>query len=56
MNQSDSDDRRTADDVAQTLKILLENTGTMGPYILVGHSVEGLYMLWFAARYPDDVG
>ncbi len=55
MNRPDPDGRRTASEVAQTLKALLHNTGTLGPYILVGHSVGGLYMLQFAAQNPHDV-
>lgn len=46
---------RTAEDVARTLKQLLNNTETPGPYILVGHSAGGLYSLKFAELYPNDV-
>lgn len=46
---------RTAKDVAKTLKQLLDNTATSGPYILVGHSAGGLYSLKFAELYPNDV-
>lgn len=46
---------RTAEDTARTLKQLLDNTKTPGPYILVGHSAGGLYSLKFAELYPNDV-
>ncbi len=46
---------RTADDAARFLKRTLEKTGTPPPYILVGHSIGGLYMLEFARDYPESV-
>ena len=39
--------------VATELKTLLENAAQPGPYLLVGHSLGGLNMQVFAARYPD---
>ncbi len=46
---------RTADDAAVILKKTLEKTGTPPPYILVGHSIGGLYVLEFARDYPELV-
>ena len=46
---------RTADDAASFLKRTLEETGTPPPYVLVGHSIGGLYVLEFARDYPDLV-
>jgi len=37
------------------LHTLLENANISGPYVLVGHSIGGVYMRQFAADYPDDV-
>jgi len=34
---------------------LLENANISGPYVLVGHSIGGVYIRQFAADYPDDV-
>jgi pimeloyl-ACP methyl ester carboxylesterase len=45
-------------DGAQTaadLHTLLHNAQIPGPYVLAGHSFGGLYVLTFAARYPDEV-
>ena len=47
--------QRTADESATLLQRLLEKTGTPEPYILVGHSIGGLYMLEFARQNPDLV-
>ncbi|NOY98399.1 MAG: alpha/beta hydrolase [Chloroflexi bacterium] len=37
------------------LKLLLENAGIEGPYLLVGHSLGGLNMQVFASQYSDVV-
>ncbi len=40
---------------AETLYNLLVNAGEEGPYVLVGHSIGGLYVRAFAQEHPDDV-
>jgi pimeloyl-ACP methyl ester carboxylesterase len=47
---------RLADQVADTLKDLLGALGIAPPYILVGHSLGGLYMQAFARKHPADIG
>jgi pimeloyl-ACP methyl ester carboxylesterase len=34
---------------------LLEGANIDGPYVLVGHSLGGLYMQTYAVRYPEEV-
>jgi pimeloyl-ACP methyl ester carboxylesterase len=46
---------RTGDVIAGELMTLLHNAGEKGPYVLVGHSVGGLYVRAFSSRYPDYV-
>jgi len=41
--------------VAADLHTLLHRANVPGPYVLAGHSFGGLYVLTFAARYPDEV-
>jgi pimeloyl-ACP methyl ester carboxylesterase len=46
------------DDAVQTaadLHTLLDHAHIPGPYVLAGHSFGGLYILTFAATYPDQV-
>ena len=42
-------------DIANDLHTLLNNAGVQGPYILVGHSMGGLYARQYASLYPDEV-
>jgi len=41
--------------IATDLHTLLQNAHIPGPYVLAGHSFGGLYILAYAARYPDEV-
>jgi len=40
---------------ARELHTLLSKAGVAGPYVLVGHSLGGLYVRTFAAQYPGEV-
>lgn len=40
--------------IARDLRELLEHTGATPPFVLVGHSLGGLYAMTFAAIYPDE--
>jgi pimeloyl-ACP methyl ester carboxylesterase len=41
--------------VAEMLHSLLEKGGEGPPYLMVGHSLGGIYVRAFASLYPDDV-
>ena len=41
--------------IASDLHRLLQRGNVPGPYVLAGHSFGSLYVLTFAARYPDEV-
>lgn len=43
------------DQIATDLHTLLERAGVTGPLVVVGHSLGGLYVLDYAARYPQQV-
>lgn len=46
---------RDGDSVVEDLRALLRSRGLRPPYILVGHSLGGLYMQLFARKYPDEI-
>jgi pimeloyl-ACP methyl ester carboxylesterase len=47
--------RRTCDDRAKELRGLLDAAGIEPPYVLLAHSLGGIYARRFAVRYPDAV-
>lgn len=51
----DTDTPITANQAVTTLHSLLQKADIRPPYILVGHSLGGLYMQLFARKYPDAV-
>ena len=46
---------RDGSHIVEELRLLLQSKGLKPPYILVGHSMGGLYMQLFARRYPDEI-
>lgn len=50
-----SDRPVTADDVVRRLRALLREVGLRPPYVLVGHSLGGLYVQAFARAHPAEV-
>ncbi len=45
----------TPEDIADNLHEVLENGGEEGPFIMVAHSIGGVYMREYVHRYPEDV-
>lgn len=46
---------RDAAQVVRELHTLLGNAGLRPPYVLVGHSLGGLYVQLYVSRYPEEV-
>ncbi|PHV04223.1 alpha/beta hydrolase [Janthinobacterium sp. BJB412] len=46
---------RDGEHIVEELRALLRSKGLNPPYILVGHSVGGLYLQLYARRHPDEV-
>jgi len=49
-----TDSSRTAETIAQELRMLLQSSDIEPPYILTGHSFGGLVMQLYATRFPND--
>lgn len=47
--------QRDAEHIVAELRMRLAESGLSPPYVLVGHSLGGLYMQYFARRYPMEV-
>lgn len=46
---------RDGSTIVEQLRQVLKHKGLAPPYVLVGHSMGGLYMQLFARRYPEEV-
>lgn len=46
---------RDAEAAERELSAVLQQSGASGPYVLVGHSLGGLYAEYFAAQHPDEI-
>jgi pimeloyl-ACP methyl ester carboxylesterase len=54
--QSEATDApRDGSTIVEQLREVLKQKGLAPPYVLVGHSLGGLYMQLFARRYPNEV-
>ncbi len=54
-SSSQTDQPRDPCSIATELRDTLRSANVKPPYILVGHSIGGLYQYAFAVMYPDDV-
>jgi len=50
-----SSNRRDGETIINELRSNLSDKGIKPPYILVGHSLGGLYVQYFARHYPNEV-
>lgn len=46
---------RTNRNIVEETRLALREAGVYPPYVLVPHSISGLYALYYADRYPDEV-
>lgn len=53
---SDSTNKeRTVKRIVEELRTALKKSGIVGPYVLMPHSMSGIYSLYYANQYPDEV-
>lgn len=51
----DTDDEMSIEYIIEDYRTALRNSGEEGPYVLLGHSIGGLYAACWASAYPDEV-
>ncbi len=54
-DKKDKQGKKVSIQKVETLRKLLKIRGLKPPYLLVGHSLGGLYMQYFAKKYPQEV-
>ncbi|MFG1781052.1 alpha/beta fold hydrolase [Rhodococcus oryzae] len=50
-----TDAPRTSEAIVDETRIALRELGLSGPYVLMPHSISGLYAMWWATNHPDEV-
>ncbi|MCR8842325.1 alpha/beta hydrolase [Paenibacillus sp. SC116] len=46
---------RTVENMVEEIRTALKNANIEGPYILMPHSVSGIYSMYYANQYPNEV-
>ncbi|MFZ3589705.1 alpha/beta fold hydrolase [Bacillus sp. DJP31] len=46
---------RTVENMVEEIRTALKEANIEGPYILMPHSISGIYSLYYATKYPDEV-
>ncbi|MGN7764122.1 alpha/beta fold hydrolase [Paenibacillus sp. 22594] len=50
-----TDEKRTVDNIVEELRSALQQANIKGPYTLLPHSVSGIYSMYYANKYPDEI-
>ena len=51
----DPNKEMTNDNIIEDYRLALKNAGIKPPYVLMGHSVGGMYASYWASKYPDEI-
>lgn len=46
---------RTVENMVEEIRLALQKANIEGPYILMSHSISGIYSIYYANEYPDEV-
>ncbi|WP_412547059.1 alpha/beta fold hydrolase [Peribacillus simplex] len=46
---------RTVENIVEELRMALKKSNIKGPYILMPHSVSGIYSMYYANKYPSEI-
>lgn len=47
--------KRTVENIVEEIRTALYKANIKGPYILMPHSISGIYSLYYANKYPDEI-
>lgn len=50
-----TDCARTNSNIVEEIRLALKKAGIQPPYTIVPHSISGLYSLFYANKYPDEI-
>lgn len=47
--------QRTVENIVDEIRTALKKANINGPYVLMPHSISGIYSMYYANKYPDEV-
>lgn len=50
-----TDKERTVENMVEEIRTALKKLNIKGPYILMPHSISGIYSMYYANRYPEEI-
>ena len=50
-----TEEERSVENIVEELRTALKKSGNEGPYVLMPHSISGIYSMYYANTYPDEV-
>ncbi|MFC7687063.1 alpha/beta fold hydrolase [Ureibacillus sp. GCM10028918] len=50
-----TDEERSVENIVEEIRMALRKNNIQGPYILMPHSISGIYSMYFANKYPEEV-
>lgn len=50
-----TDKKRTVENIVEEARLALKQSGIKGPYVLMPHSISGIYSMYYANKYPDEI-
>ncbi|WP_249365415.1 alpha/beta fold hydrolase [Cytobacillus citreus] len=50
-----TDKERTVENIVEEIRTVLKKSNIEGPYILMPHSVSGIYSMYYANKYPNEI-
>jgi len=51
----DTDHEMTLETIVEDCRTALKNAGVEPPYVLLAHSIGGVYATWWVSKYPDEI-